>query len=143
MAKVRVRNGPRARGERKLTETRGRLVEEEKQLRLRSELDTDGDTLACLDVETEARETNHGVRLVLKLEKLDDLFDVGILLCFRDVAGLTKVRREAKSLANGGRRFVDVELLDICSFGKVRSADSRNTVTSASRVCTRLKVESA
>lgn len=105
-----------------LTETGSRLVKEEKQLRLRGELDTDGDALARLNVETEAREADHGVGLVFKLEKLDDLLDVGVLLRLRDVTGLTEVRREAERFAHGGRWFVNVELFDVCSCGKARSA---------------------
>jgi hypothetical protein len=55
---------------------RGGLVEEEKKLRLRGELDSDGDTLASLDVESETGETNHSVGLVLELKKLDNLLDL-------------------------------------------------------------------
>ena len=73
-------------------ETRSGLVEEEQKLGLRRELNSDGDSLACLDVESKAGEADHGVREVLELKQLDDVFDVGVLLFLRNVRRLAEVR---------------------------------------------------
>lgn len=45
-------------------ETGSRFVEEKQELRLRGELDADGETLASFDRETEAGETDHGLHEV-------------------------------------------------------------------------------
>ena len=94
-------------------EAGSRFVEEQQELRLRGEFDTDCDTLPRLDVETEAGETDHGVGEIFELEETDDLLDVGVLLSLRDVSGLTEVCREAERFADGSGTLVSVELLGV------------------------------
>lgn len=62
---ARERAGRSARGEG--SQSRGGLVEEQEQLGLGGELDTDRETLARLDRQTEAGEANHRVGVVLEL----------------------------------------------------------------------------
>ena len=108
-------------------ETRGRLVQEQKQVRLGSELDTDGDSLSRLDRETVAaagersarvvrelgnsRETNHRIREVLQLEQLNDILTVVVLLLLRNILRLTEVSGESESLSDSRRPLVHILLL--------------------------------
>jgi hypothetical protein len=94
-------------------ETTGRLVEEQQELRLGSELDTDGKTLPGLDTKTIAGETNHRVGNVLHLEQLQDLFNVVVLLALWHIMGLAEVSREPKGLADGASPLVHILLLDV------------------------------
>ena len=56
-----IQNSPRGLG----IQTRGRLVKEEKKVRLRGKLDTNGETLALLDVQTLTRDTDDGLYMGL------------------------------------------------------------------------------
>ena len=94
-------------------ETRRRLIEEE-QRRATSELDTDGETLASLHAEREHK----GIREVLKLEHLDHVLDVLVLLLLRNGRGLTEVGGEAHCLADRSRALVDIHLFSV---GRVAS----------------------
>jgi hypothetical protein len=127
-----------AKGERRRRDARSGLVEEEEKLGLRGEFDTDSNTLASLDIESETRETDHGVSLVLELEKLDDFLDlwegkenqegrrgwkgrrrkgkkayIGVLLLLRHRRGLTEVGRESEGFADRLRVLVRVLLLNV------------------------------
>ena len=94
-------------------EARGRLVEEEEELRLGRELDADRNALAALDRQAEAGESDHGIGHVLELKELDDLLDVGVFLGLGDVRRLAQVGRVAQRLAHRRRVLVDVLLLDV------------------------------
>ena len=47
----------------------------------------------------------------MKLQKVDDLLDVCVLLLDRDFSRLAKVRREAQGFTDGRRALVDIHLL--------------------------------
>lgn len=81
--------------------TGSRLVQEEKELWLRSQLNTDGKQLALLDVETFTRYTDNSVGEVAHIQHLDDLFDIIILLLLADMLGLSQHGGEAECFANG------------------------------------------
>ena len=61
-----------------------RFIQEQQKLRFGSEFDTDRETLAGLDVQGYDDRVGQG----LKLQELDDLLDVCILLLLRDVVWL-------------------------------------------------------
>ena len=83
------------------------LVQEEQKFRLASKLNTNGQPLARLDAQTQDKR----VRELLKLEKLDHLLYVGILLGERDMGRLTQVCRKLHRLTDSRCPFVDVHLL--------------------------------
>lgn len=104
-----VADGPRC-----LTVETGRgLVEEEQQLGTGSELDTDRQTLALLDVETLTGDTDDGVRVLLHVQEVDDGVDVGELLGLGVVRGLAEEGAEGEGFADGRGVDVDVLLLDV------------------------------
>lgn len=81
-------------------ETRGRLVQEEKQLRLRSELDTNRKQLSLLNIKTFARYTDDGIGKVAHVQHLDDFLDIVVLLFLANRLGLSEHRGELKRFAH-------------------------------------------
>jgi len=71
-------------------ETGGRFVQEEKELRLSSKLNTDSQTLTLLNVETFTRHTNNGISVFFHVQELDNLIDIVELLLTRDVGRLAE-----------------------------------------------------
>ena len=53
-----------------------------------------------------SREADHGVRQILKLQQLNNVLDISILLHDRDVLWLPEVRRELESLPHSCRPLV-------------------------------------
>jgi hypothetical protein len=69
-------DSPRALG----VKTAGRFVEEEEELGLSGEFDTDGEKLALLDVETFSGDADDCTGKVSHVEHVDDLLDPFVLL---------------------------------------------------------------
>lgn len=88
-------------------ETRGGFIQEEDG-RAGNEFDGDGESFSLLDTEAGTRYTNDGVLDVVKLEKFDDLVDVGDPLFVGGRLGLSESCRKLECLANGRLRQVDV-----------------------------------
>ena len=68
-------------------QTGGRFIKEEQQFGFASQLDSDGQPFPSFYVQAEYQ----SLREILQLEKLDHLFDIGILFFLGNVLGLTKV----------------------------------------------------
>lgn len=94
-------------------ETGSRLVQEEQELGLGSQLDTDGKSLSSFDTETVTRETNHGVGEILEFQQFEDFLNIVVLFRLGDVGGLTEVGRVSHGFTNSGSPFVNVLLFDI------------------------------
>jgi hypothetical protein len=92
---------------------RGRLVQEQEELRLRGQLDGDSQPLPMLDTQR----TNDRVRIPLQPAHQQTLLDVRFLLGHRNVLGLTKDRREQDRFANGRSALVRVHLLAVPGLG--------------------------
>src|SRR4051812_7883731 len=93
----------------------GRLIQEKKQLGLRSQLNTDSQQLALLDIQTLARNTDNGFRKLLHFQHSNDILDVIVLLLDRDRRGLTQHSTETKRFAYSCSVKVKILLLDIAS----------------------------
>jgi hypothetical protein len=100
-----VENSPRS----LRVQSGGRFVEEQEKGWLCSQFDTDGKTLALLDVETFSRNTDDGIGIFRHFQKLDDFLNVLDLLLPRDVSRLAKDCRKGKSFAD--RRGGQMEIL--------------------------------
>ena len=86
-----------------------RFVQEQKELRLRGEFDTNRKALASFDVQ------RHDDRIgqKLKLQELDDLLDVCVLLLLWNVVWLPQVSGEPHRLTDSSRAFVHIHLLGV------------------------------
>ncbi|GKT65725.1 hypothetical protein ColTof4_03509 [Colletotrichum tofieldiae] len=93
--------------------TGGGLVEEEEELGLGGQLDTDGHTLALLDRQAELGGSNDAVGDVLHLQQGDDLFNIRESLRDRGLVGLAEEGGEAEGLADGLGGIVEIELLSV------------------------------
>ena len=96
-------------------ETRGRLVQEQEQVGLGGELDTDSHSLTGFHAEAETGHTNHGVGEVLQLEQFDNIFTVGILFLDGDGLRLTKVGRKAECFTDSSGPLVNILSVSITS----------------------------
>ncbi|GKT49565.1 uncharacterized protein ColSpa_09746 [Colletotrichum spaethianum] len=94
-------------------QTGGGLVEEEEELGLGGQLDTNGDTLALLDRQAELGRSNNAVGNVLHLKQGDDLLDVRESLRDRGLVGLAEEGGESEGLADGLGRVMKIELLGV------------------------------
>ena len=88
---------------------RCRLVQKQQQLRFRSEFNADGKTLSSLDIE---REDNR-ICQRLKLQQLNNLLDIRILLLLRDVVRLPQVSGEPHRLTDSRRPHMHIHLLRV------------------------------
>ena len=88
-----------------------RLVQKQKELRLRSKFDANRKALASFDVQ------RHDDRIgqKLKLQELNDLLDVCVLLLLWNVVWLPQVSGEPHRLTDGSRAFVHIHLLGVGS----------------------------
>jgi hypothetical protein len=93
-------------------ETRCWLIKEQEQLRLRSQLHTDGEQLALFNVQTFAWNTNDCICEVCHVQHLDHLLDVIVFFLLANRFGLAKHSREAKGLAHRGGFQMKIPILD-------------------------------
>lgn len=82
-------------------QTRGRLVDEQQQRRLRGQFDTDSQSLTLLDVETLTGHTDDGVSVLVHIQQLDNLIDVSELLLTGDMSGLAEQSTKVECLTDG------------------------------------------
>ena len=82
-------------------QTRGGLVEEEKELGFRYELNANREQLALFNVETFAGNTDNGIGVVFHAEHLDDLFHVVVLFLLADRLWATEHGAEPKAFSDG------------------------------------------
>jgi hypothetical protein len=80
----------------------GRLIKEEKQLGLSSELDTDGQQLALFNVETFSWDSNDGIGKVFHVQHLDDVLDKVVLFLLADSLWLAKHCTKTQAFTNSG-----------------------------------------
>jgi hypothetical protein len=87
------------------------FVQEQQEFGLGSELNTDRETFASFDVQGEHKGVGEG----LKLQKLDNLLDIGVFLLFRDVVRLPQVSGKPHGLTDGSCAFVYIHLFSVGS----------------------------
>lgn len=104
-------------------QTRGRLVEEEEHGRLGSKFDTDSNTLSVSHSQTKGRVANDGIGELVKLEELDDVFDVLVLLLNGCLIRLSEISTESQSLSNTAHGLVDVLLLCVTTLSLEGNVD--------------------
>ena len=104
-----IKNSPRG----LRVETGSRLVQEEKQGRLGSQLDTNSKTLALFNVETFARYTDDSIGVLIHIKELNDFADVFNFLLTRNVGGLTEEGGEGESFTDGRSGQVQILLLSV------------------------------
>ena len=88
-------------------ETRGRFIQEQEQLWLAGELNTDRQPLPCFN----SKAGDQSVSEWLEFEKFDDFFHVGVLLGYGNFAGLTQICRESHRFSNSRGTLMNVHLL--------------------------------
>ena len=87
-------------------ETRGRFIQEQEQLRLASELNTNRQPFSCFNSKT----GDQSISEWLEFEEFDDFFHVSILLGYGNFAGLTQICRESHRFSNSRGALVNVHL---------------------------------
>lgn len=80
---------------------------------MRTDLDSDGDSLPLLDSQSSEARPNSRVLEVGELEQIQDHVDKRNLLLVRRVGRLAEERTEDERLSDGGGSFVDVHLADV------------------------------
>lgn len=94
-------------------QTRRRFVEEEQQFRPGRQLDTNGQSLALLDIEALARLADNGTSKILHLEHRHNTVNVSQLVLPRNASGLAQQRAELDCLAHRHGFEVQVLLLHV------------------------------
>ena len=87
-------------------ETRGRFIQEQKQLWLASELNTDRQPFSRFD----SKAGDQSVSEWLEFEEFDDFFHVSVLLGYGNFAGLTQICGESHRLSNSRGALMNVHL---------------------------------
>ena len=91
----------------------GRLVQEQKKLRLRCELDSDRQSLPLFATQC----PNNGIGILLQTTHQETFLDIGLLLCRGNILRLTKNGREKDCLADGRSGLVRIQLLTVTGLG--------------------------
>ena len=93
--------------------TGSRFVQEQQQLRLSSQLDSDRYSLPLFNCKACFRVTNNGVGNIFHFEQRNNFLNVGVLLRLRCFVRLSEIRGESQSFANGLGTFVDIKLFSV------------------------------
>ena len=99
-------------------QTRSRLIQEDQQLRLCCQLDTNTEKLSLAHVEAITGVSDHSFGKVFHIQHLDHFFHVGVFLLEGNGLGLSQNRTEAKCFTNCRLGQMQILLLYIANFAR-------------------------
>ncbi|KAH3686738.1 hypothetical protein WICPIJ_002281 [Wickerhamomyces pijperi] len=89
------------------------FIQEQQQLWLGGQFNTNGQSLSLFNVQTFTSNTNNGVSVLFHFQDLDNFLDVGILLFVGHFLWLSQVGRELQGFTDSGSGQVEILLLNI------------------------------